>query len=167
MLLKLRRRVKLQKRIMLIATNKGQSLFELIVAVAFISLVVLAVIGLATKSIDNSSFSRNRTLASRYTQSAVEWLRSQRDNDWNAFASRAQGGRTWCLRTLTSFNNPGPCGSGEYVLGTNNFWREAILDYNPGPPPRVEATVITSWRGSSDKIHESRATTVFTNWKAE
>ena len=70
-----------------ITFSSGQSLFEVVVALAISTLVIIAVVSLAALSIRNTDFSKNKTLASKYAQDATEWLRGQRDADFDAFAS--------------------------------------------------------------------------------
>src|SRR3989304_1422306 len=79
-------------------SKRGQSMFELLVAVFVIALTLTALVGLVSTSISNTNFSRERTLASKYTQEAVEWLRQERDISWAAFITQA-GVR--CLGSLS------------------------------------------------------------------
>ena len=65
--------------------NEGQSLYELVVAIAIMALFAMAVVSLATSSIQNSTYSKNQSLASSYAQEATEWLRGQRDANINNF----------------------------------------------------------------------------------
>ena len=76
--------------------QKGQSLFEAVVALAISALIIVAVVALVASSIRNASFSRNVTLASRYAQQATEWLRGQRDA--NAGIRRKICSLTYCLK---------------------------------------------------------------------
>ncbi len=141
--------------------QKGQSLFELLVAVSAVSVFLIALIGAVVKSVNNSTFSRNKTLATRYSQEAVEWMRGERNVDWAAFYARASaGGSTWCLASL-NWDAGGTCLDAQMVAGTK-LKREAIL--RAIDSGRVEALVVVSWN-APDGVHESRTTEILTNWK--
>ena len=76
---------------------RGQSLFELVLAIGVSALVIVVLVSLVSNALQNSVFSRNQTLASRYAQSATEWLRGQRDNNIATFITNTAT-TTWCLK---------------------------------------------------------------------
>ena len=135
--------------------NRGQSLVEVLVAVGIISLVLVAIVAGVTLAIKNASFSKNQTSATRYAQEAMEWLRNQRDQDWNAFVGR--NGRAYCLNNLSWST-----GSCEYVLG-GIFKREAILS-GLVTDPRIEVKVTVSWQDAGG-THQSELSSYFTKWQ--
>lgn len=139
--------------------KSGQSMFELLIAVFVIAITLTAIVGLVTRSIGNTTFSKERTEAGKQTQEAVEWLRAERDNDWGAFAARATiNGRNYCLQTL-SWNSS--CSA----IPNTNLTREVTLYFDASADPNlVEARVVTRWSDSSG-LHESRISTSFTNWR--
>jgi Tfp pilus assembly protein PilV len=145
--------------------QSGQTLFEIVFAIAVTSIALIAVINLATISIRNTIFSRDKTLASRHTQEAVEWLRGQRDNDWNAFRTNAN--RThWCLVGLswTSMGtHQGTCGgAGDFISGTK-FQRS--VDFTSVASDTIAFDVSTSW-DDANGTHVVTVSNVFTNWKS-
>jgi len=145
---------------------KGQSLFEVVVALAIITLILVAIVALGTLSIRNISFSRNQTLATRLAQTTVEWLRGERDEDWSVFRDRAAQAPTpslpWCLTSLEWPTTPRRCGASEDVAGTI-FSREVYfpgsLDVNA-----IHAEVVISWVDAQG-FHEAKSSTFFTNWR--
>jgi Tfp pilus assembly protein PilV len=142
---------------------KGQSLFEMIVAVLIVSLVMIALVSLSTKNLSLTAFSRNKTLANRHSQEALEWVRGERDKSWNSFVGRSSaGGSNWCVSTL-SWATSGACGSGSSIPNsTVPFLRNLTL--RTSAANTIEVTVVTSWVDGSG-THESRASTTLTNWK--
>lgn len=132
---------------------KGQSLFEVLLALFIITLIIVAVVILSTISISNSIFSKNKTLASKYTQEAVEWLRSEKESDIDLFFANSAG--TYCLDQL-SFSNTGTCGQLEIIPSTV-FTREMLFDKNAS---LVNVVVTTSWTDSKG-IHEVSSSTDF------
>src|SRR3989344_8192142 len=141
-------------------SQSGTSLFEVLVAIVVIGITLISLISIVTHSISNSTFSKNRTRAAALTTEAVEWLRSQRDNDWTTFSGYAAStpGNDYCLRDLTL--DPMPCAQIE-----NIFTRTATLTtISVNGQDAVEIHVVTIWN-EQDGIHESRATTTLTNWR--
>lgn len=148
--------------------NKGQSLFEVVVALAIVTLIVVAIVSLATNSIRNASFARNKTSATRYSQEASEWLRGQRDNDWDIFAARsaATPGIVWCLSTLSWPGSAGSCGASTYI-GETLFKREAVLSYpDPADLNNIQADIRTFWVDSQGD-HEVKISTYLANWNIQ
>ncbi|MFC1710226.1 prepilin-type N-terminal cleavage/methylation domain-containing protein [Patescibacteria group bacterium] len=111
---------------------KGQSLFEVVIALAVVSLVAVAIVGLATVSVKNSTYSDDKTSANFYAQESIEWLRQFRDeNTWADFyvnGDVAPDGKTWCLPKVTEVvwddnASEGTCNADDIIDGTN-FTRE-------------------------------------------
>src|SRR4030043_2346790 len=97
--------------------EKGQSLFEIVLALAIATLIVVALVALASSAIRNSTFAKNKALATRYSQEATEWLRGERDTNWDIFATKALT-PTWCLPSLSWMSaSVGTCDN-EYISNT-------------------------------------------------
>jgi len=160
---------------------KGQSLFEVIFALAVAALVMVGIVSLAASSVSNSSFARNSALSTRLAQEVSEWLRQQRDTDWTSFKQKAETSVTWCLREL-SWNLPSEssaCASDEYV-GSTIFVRNVIFscfESNLTPPPaflpvicsdtdinNIEVIITVEWSDAKG-LHETRTVTQFTRWQ--
>lgn len=143
--------------------NRGQSLFEVVVALAISTLVIIAVVSLAALSIRNTDFSKNKTLASKYAQDATEWLRGQRDADFDAFASNTVT-NAWCLRTL-SFTQSGVCNSSSKIDETV-FFREVTFTNGLTPEGEtvIEARVRVYWVDAQGS-HEVINSTDYTDWR--
>lgn len=144
--------------------KKGQSLFELMLAVVVVSITLVAMISLVGSTISNTAFSRDRTQAARFTNEAVEWLRSERDLSWTNLTSRASlTGSTYCLNSL-SFDSQGTCSTGGTISGTK-FTRTLTLVYDEtNSPSEISVEVITTWSDSGGS-HDSRILTTLTNWR--
>lgn len=139
--------------------QKGQSLFEVVIAIFIISMIIVGVVSVSTSSLSNSIFSRNKTLAGRYSQEAIEWLRSQRDKDISGFVAKTSSNTDYCLQNL-EWTNTGLCGAAELISNTlfkrqMEFSTSVLSNKNI-----IEATVVTSWNDSRG-YHESRYSTNF------
>ncbi len=138
--------------------EKGQSLFEMVLAIAIMTMIIVAVVILASNAIRNSTFSKNKTLSSRYSQEAIEWLRGERDTNWTDFYEYALQG-DFCLQTLGW--DPGACGNLQVIPGTS-IVRGMTLSVNGAT--QVEAEVKVYWEDSQG-IHETKTVTSFTDWR--
>lgn len=142
--------------------ESGQSLFEVVLSLAVITIIIVALIILAANSIKNADFSRTRTLATNYTQATNEWLRSERDTDFDAFAQRALTPQ-YCLVDLSwSTAKVGGCDANDFISGTI-LQREAF--FTIVSPTTIEVEVLVYW-DDSQGTHEVRTTTEFTDWRA-
>lgn len=143
--------------------EKGQSLFEVVLALAVAALIIVAIITLATISIRNASFSRNQSLATRYAQEAIEWLRGQRDEDWDAFAARALT-PLWCLKSLSWTDTViGGCGSSDFISDTI-FKREISFTFLNAS--NIDTGVKVFWEDAQG-LHETKTVTTFSDWREQ
>lgn len=146
--------------------NLGQSLFEVVVALAVSTVIITALVALASNSIRNATFSKNNTVASRYAQEATEWLRSQRDNDPTVFLSNAQG--VWCMQTLSWENPQRLCDAGEEISQTpfvrNISFSTGTFVVNGENKTLITANVSVSWNDAQG-AHEVRNSTDFSDWR--
>ncbi|OGM04480.1 hypothetical protein A2129_01745 [Candidatus Woesebacteria bacterium GWC1_42_13] len=142
--------------------KKGQSLFEVVIAVGVMGIVISAVVALAATSIRNSTFSRNNSLATRYAQEAIEWMRGERDASWVTFYNYSiVAGNMYCLDTL-SWAKARPCNAGEYLSATI-LTRRVI--FSVISPTDVEAEVTVLWTDSQG-THQVATSTVYTDWRS-
>jgi Tfp pilus assembly protein PilV len=139
--------------------KSGQSLFELLVAIAVVGITLIALIGVSVRALGNSTYSRNKSLSTRYTQEAMEWLRKERDADWDVFYTLASGGagNMYCLSDIGTGLTTGTCAQ---ISGTV-FTRSVILIATGANS--VEALITTSWQGDTG-MHNTNMSTIFTNW---
>lgn len=139
----------------MVKKEEGQSLFEVVFAIAVASLIITGIVTVVTASLRNSEFSRNNALANRYAQEGQEWLRGQRDLDWAAFASHA-GANTWYLCSPTTWT------TSSCTITNVAFSRRAVL--TAVNPSTITATVTVSW-SESQGTQEVVLITVYTDWK--
>jgi len=152
----------------------GQSLFEIVVAIAIIALITVAIVGLATISVRNSSFSEEKTSANFYTQEVVEWLRQYRDEQgWVVFSQKVLPGvplegQVWCFPTVSdsdwdSNTTPDNCDSEAYIDGTKYLREVTLIDGDEVDTIDVDVSVY--WEDSRG-IHNASISTIFSKWEA-
>ncbi|MCX6704345.1 MAG: prepilin-type N-terminal cleavage/methylation domain-containing protein [Candidatus Woesebacteria bacterium] len=148
--------------------QRGQSLFELVVAIAISALMVVAMVSLATNSIKNSNFAKNKALASTYAQQATEWLRGQRDSDIGIFIVNVTDNTVSkrCLNNLTW--TIAACASGSTITNTP-FQRDVIFNItydviNGVNKEILNADITVSWTDSGG-LHKVVSATSFSDWR--
>jgi len=140
--------------------NSGQTLVEVVLAIAVAVLVIAGLARIATISIRNAVFARTQAQATHYTSQAGEWLRAERDSDWTTFAARATSdGSTYCLTNLTW--DSGNCTSADGTID-NRFVREATLTLISAS--QIQIAVSTTWTDSIG-AHAATVQTVLTSWR--
>lgn len=156
----------------------GQSLFEVVVAIAISALVIGGIVSLATNSVRNSTFSKNQSLAANFSQQATEWLRGQRDMSIDVFISKTIPGgvsSTWCLPSLSwdseSFHrNCSETDVGDRISGTPFVRSATFTPVSATSSPSgnsvttIEADVTVSW-SDSQGMHEVTSATTFADWR--
>lgn len=155
--------------------QRGQSMLELIIALAVSVIIITAVVVAASNSVRNSTYSKNNAASTRYAQEGMEWLRSQRDQSWTTFSGKASAGSgtDWCIQTLSWPGINGVCSSSQTIANTS-YLRQVNLklkDYAPPGAPdgindTVEATLTVKWTEGT-LSHDITLTTQFTNWKTK
>lgn len=139
--------------------QRGQSLFELVVAIAISALIITAMVSLATNSIKNSNFSKNKAVASTYAQQATEWLRGQRDSDVSLFIVRATSGSSpagYCLPDLTWTHFEGNVSQNCTSVISGTILKRWVTFVSVGlqnGKTVAEADVVVSW-SDSQGLHE-------------
>jgi hypothetical protein len=141
---------------------RGQSLFEVVLALAVIALIVIGVVALATNSIKNTTFSKNKTLATKYAQEANEWLRGQRDENISIFRSRVVT-PFWCLPDL-NWGIKNPCSAEDVVPQTLFVRNLSFLSSVEANKLIITATITVAW-GDAAGYHEVKTITYFTDWR--
>jgi Tfp pilus assembly protein PilV len=142
--------------------HRGQSMFEVVLALFIITMIIVAVVILSTNSIANSLFSRSKTQASRYSQEAVEWLRNERETNSEDFIT-ATNNSVYCLNTNPpDFSKTGACSSTELISGTIFKRQVTFTTSDVFSKSIINATVVTSWNDPKG-YHEARAVTEFSD----
>ncbi|HKB88782.1 MAG TPA: type II secretion system protein [Patescibacteria group bacterium] len=148
--------------------QRGQSLFELVIAIGISALIIVVLVSLVSNSLQNASFAKNETLAGRLAQEATEWLRGQRDSDINTFTQSVATpfNVARCFNALV-WTAIGGC-SGDTIPGTP-FTREITFtskDVVIGGDTKtiVEAEVVVSWTDSKG-LHQVTNATDFADWR--
>jgi len=123
----------------------GQSLVEMVVAIAVVLIVIVALVAVTTVSVRNASFSRNQALATKYAQEWIEDARKIRDS-----------------QPESVFFTDGSCNASDTVGGFTRT-RTCSLAVD-GDKKAMIVTVTVSWTDAKG-THKSELTTRLTKWK--
>lgn len=141
--------------------QSGQSLFELVVAIAISALVIVAIVSLVTNALRSATFSKNNAAANALASQAVEWLRSERDNDISVFLTNAST-PYWCFANL-DWTTPGICAVGNQI--NSLFTREGNFQIaTVSGKTIIQSTIKVTWTDSQGD-HEINNSTDFTDWR--
>jgi len=147
--------------------NKGQSLFELVIAIGISALIIVVLVSLVSNSLENAAFAKNQTLSVRYAQEASEWLRGQRDSDTNTFVTNVSSHPYEIPRCFNNldWNSIGPCGEADKISGLFvrqiSFRSEGVV-INGVTKDIIEADITVSWTDSKG-LHQMTNATDFSD----
>lgn len=152
--------------------KRGQTLFELVIALAVVVLVITGIVKAVTTAIKNSAFARNKSEATRYSQEAMEWVKTERDKkSWNDFTGKTLSSKA-CMSTLSWPTQAVPCDTGldsNKIQNTVFFRNITIQDTNKAPCESTDSscdiTVEVFWLDTDTTQHTSTLQTRVTNWR--
>jgi len=122
---------------------QGQSLIEMLLALAVTVLVVIALVRATTNAVRNADFAKNKALAVKYAQEWLEEARNWRDSD------------------ATGFFVDGSCNAGDKIGTLDMFSRQrtcSLIDST------MTVSVTVDWE-TGGKSHQTNLQTKLTNWK--
>ncbi|MFH1840958.1 MAG: hypothetical protein ABH807_02280 [Candidatus Shapirobacteria bacterium] len=128
----------------MIAQNRGDSIVEVVVAVAIISMVALALIRVTTVALNNATFAKNQATATKYAQEAIEEVRLIREANGSVF-----------------FDNTALCQSSSLSPLPGNFVRQKTCTLNASI---MQVLVVISWDDNTG-THHSELETYLTKWQ--
>ncbi len=128
--------------------QSGQSLLEVVAALAAALLVILGLVRVTIVSMRNSQMAKNQALATQYAQEAMEKIRAYRDqNSWEIF-----------------WDDMDDLSSGPTDIDT--LFSKTVLVENaetsPGAADRAKVTVTVSWESGR---HQSEIVSYLTKWE--
>mgnify|MGYP001612838215 CR=1 FL=1 len=131
-------------------SENGQSIVEVIIATVITSMILVGLISAITYSLSNSQFAKNKALANKHGQEAIEWLRAQRDiSGWTLFyGPNNLLSRTHCINsfpaTITSlYSQPtGNCTAGTVITGTIFTRQVQFIGHASGDRISIKITLL-------------------------
>lgn len=131
-----------------LTASRGQSIVEVLIAVAVVAVVLTTVAAGLTYSVKTTSEARYRAFATNYAQDAIEVFRRERATlGWELFRDNIEAGTT-CLNTLPATTDafinltPAACTVGVPMLGMD-FRREVVVTFLS--PDEIQVEAVVSW----------------------
>jgi type II secretory pathway pseudopilin PulG len=119
----------------------GFTLVEVLVFVTILSLFFISAVTITTFSLRSLKIQEHKIIATRYAEEASEWLRQEKEDDWQIFASH---NGDYCLNTNPISWTSNSCSG--YDLGTPGFFKRDLTISGSGNPVDKITTVLTvSW----------------------
>ncbi|OGK31034.1 hypothetical protein A3F29_03200 [Candidatus Roizmanbacteria bacterium RIFCSPHIGHO2_12_FULL_33_9] len=134
---------------MKITNNFGFTLIEVLVVLSILSLFLLSAITVSIVSVRNLKSSENKILATRYAEGLSEWIRGQKESDWDIFIGKTGA---WCFSEepiLTWPLSTGNCLPNEKI--SSIFERKAVISYDSALD-RIISDVTVSWDEGSETV---------------
>jgi|SRR3989344_1337147 len=140
----------------------GQAVVEVLIAMGIVTVALLALIQVATRSVSNSGQSKRQSVATAYAQEGLEWIKRQRSVvAWSNFYDNGNLS-PYCLNTIPAAWDAwstGACGSAT-IAGTE-YTREARLTASVvGGNQQLAAVVEVRW-SEGGRTSSSRQETYF------
>lgn len=134
--------------------KKGQSLIELLIAIGAISVILVSLVAVSTRSVANSAFGKIQIVANKKTEEQIERIRAYRDR--NGLDSLNCSATCFIDASLVKSN-------GSVIAEGITVWYSLV---NPGTCPggNREATVFAQWSDSKG-THQSKLVSCFSRWK--
>lgn len=145
----------------MLSKKSGFSLVEVLVFVTVVSLFFVVAAAVSSFSLQISKTNENKILATRYAEELVEWLRGEKEADWNTFSYRS--GNTYCFKTapINSWGSQGSCNE-SYDL-QNLFDREVTITPTGGDN-QLNIAISVTWEDSQNTF-EVPIRTVFSRFE--
>ncbi|MBI3577582.1 prepilin-type N-terminal cleavage/methylation domain-containing protein [Candidatus Gottesmanbacteria bacterium] len=139
--------------------KKGQTLIEIIVAMAVVVLLVTGLVAGATATLKAAQYGRAKSLAASLAQEALEKARGLRDGGWETFSTYGSvGGTTWCLDKAGNWTQA----SGSCSANIDNLYSRTVVFTWQDPKMKVDVAI--TWTDGSYTYRVDQ-TTYFTQWQ--
>lgn len=150
------------------AIKSGQTLIEAIIAVAVVALLSTGLVAGTVKAIRGAALSNTQSVANKYAQEAVEYIRAMRNrSSWTAFSAYANAsGVLWCMNGSNQLIS-GACGSSDTISVTHLPMFTRTVTFRQITADQVDIIVEVSWPDSGNGTaltRKSHVSTSFTNW---
>jgi Tfp pilus assembly protein PilV len=165
--------------------KKGFSLLEVLIFVTIISFIFIASASYITSLLRTMKINEHRAIGTQYADEVLEWLRSEREEDWNAFSEKAStgAGTTYCFNSdisllTTIVNMKSTANPNGTILNTTCttytgitgkapmiYKREVTLKKDAEPATRIEANIKVSWMEDGNVVQQIPVTATFSIWE--
>lgn len=148
--------------------KSGFSLVEVLIFVTILSLFFIVVAAATTSSLRTTKINERKILASRYAQEVVQWLKGQKDINWDSFVAYSSvGGTTYCFNStpIASWPSSGSC-LAFTGLDPAIYKRNVTLTSIDcsGTVCQINVAIIVQWQ-ELEKTYSVPLNTIFSVWE--
>jgi prepilin-type N-terminal cleavage/methylation domain-containing protein len=148
---------------------KGQTLIELMVALAVAGIIITAISITVVKSLNTVQLNKNKNTATQYAQEGMEFMRNKKNQSFEIYDGYAEG--KWCLDDTSTLSFT----ASSCTTNVGIFTREIDIDKNEtgecgseSPDKLIDkVTVRVSWNDAgcsgTTKCHKEEQTSCFSN----
>lgn len=144
-------------------TQKGQSLIEVVVAMAIFIMILLGLLSAVTVALSGTLTARDKSLANKYVLGGIEAVRNIRDRSWTELLNKSATG-------TGQDNGLALDGDGLWIfqggsdVPATGFTRVVNLKNMSGADDEIQVRVTVTWRKGAQTLSSSSGTTL-TKWK--
>lgn len=153
-----------QNKYIFIKSNSGQSLMEVIIALAVTAIILTGIVALTSKSVSTSTYSKNKSHANRYASETMEYVRTQKEQlGWTNFKSviTSPDPDVWCMKTL-EFTASGACPTDDTGKIPGTIFQRT-LEVKNVQAKNVEIEVKVVWTDEKG-THETFTISAISDW---
>jgi len=147
----------------MVTNKKSFTLIEVLIFITILSLFFVVATAVTIASLRNLKIQEHKILATRYAEELLEWLRGEKEIDWNQFINYRG---TYCFNSspipMSNWPASGNCLTGSFL--NNLYKREVILNPQRSPPYKVSVSITVSWQ-ELGQTYQIPINTVFTVWE--
>jgi len=137
------------------------TLIEVLIFTAILSMFFVAAAAVTVASLRNFKTQEYKILATRYAQELLDWLKGEKEADWNSFSARS-GAYCFNISPIINWPSQGNCST----YGLKNFFkRQVILTPQGSPPFQVNVSISVEWQEAGGNLYQVPLKTVFTVWE--
>ncbi|MFH1826958.1 MAG: type II secretion system protein [bacterium] len=130
--------------------NSGFTLIEVLVVLSILSVFLISAVTISIITVRNLINSQNKILATRYAEGLKEWLKGEKETDWDIFKDKAGG--TWCFNVdpITIWPSESNCEPDEKINVI--FKREVNIQSDSIDPNRIIIDIVVSWNQGNETV---------------
>lgn len=144
--------------------KSGFSLIEVLIFITVMSLFFVSAAAVVSVVVKNMKVNEHKILGTRFAQEAVEWLRSEKEVDWNTFSERAPSSGVpaeYCLNSLAW--NSMPCDYSLKTLYQRTVTLKSVESVG-GYKYQVDVSVMVKWN-EPGRAYSVPINTTFSIWE--
>lgn len=150
-----------------IFNKQSFTLVEILVFLTILSLLFITAAAITTYSLKSLKMQENKIIAANYANQLLEWLRGQKENDWNQFTSKSSTiGTIYCFNDNLSLNSnfltSGPCAN--YTLDQRYKREVTLTNLTNNPTTQIKVSIAVKWEEGGN-IFKVPIDTIFSIWE--